>query len=561
MSFADDGSNLGLNQIKKKSPASLTCNGMAEGFGWFDVLLYGPLVGLIVFSLFILERYLTYRKVCKKVEHIPGYEQFLPPAIASMFPKWLLPKDYFTTAGEFVTIESMEESMKKFGTDHFKVVLGFVNIPLVIVDNPDMGKEIATKGTKIYRKNAIDKKTFIELFSASNIFSETDQQVWSHQRHLIDPSFAPESLRMVADVTTSIMLEEMIPSIDKQLKSRDVMTDFAKLTMDVIGKAGFGYSFDSFHNQNNGLEEKTNNFLKYFEVVKLLPSEYLRRNFRVGIFGKLHDAIDSFRVVIKDIIAKREREENNGDEEQYDVLSLLLKDRKNQTNIQASQDGALSDDELIALIVILLVAGHETTARTLGFALYFLAKNPQVQKELQDGLDLFVKTYKKDTFDYEDFTSGRLDFVKAVFKETLRLLPVAVGIVREMQKSVLWEDKVTIPKGAFTVYTWTMSQRSPKYWDKAEEFIPSRFLKKDETSGQLTVFNPQTNPFVYTPFGIGGRICIGKNFAEVEAVMALAYLAHRYQFKLTNPYYKMDLDVRVTLRPKETLLVDLEPRY
>lgn len=125
-------------------------------------------------------------------------------------------------------------------------------------------------------------------------------------------------------------------------------------------------------------------------------------------------------------------------------------------------------------------------------------------------MDQFCETYQKETFDYEDFHSGRLDNIKAVFRETLRLYPVAIGIVRELVKNIEWHKK-TIPKGTLLVYSWVLSMMSEEHWEDPESFKPTRFLKMDSKSKDDPtlgeIYNPQSNPFIYTPFGIGGRIC------------------------------------------------------
>lgn len=533
-------------------------------FAMITLPLLVPLLFLSLLLLFILERYLTYRKLCQKYSHLPGYTQFCPPVVASWLPSFLLPHGTLTNPTGYFLMEKIKQSMKEFKTDYYKVII--FTTPMVVISNPEMGKEISLKGTKMYRKKPHSKRSFIELFKGSNVFAEDEHAAWAHQRHLIEPGFSPESLKMVSHVTSECIQQEMIPHLNANLEKRDVMSDFAKLTMNVIGSAGFSYNFDSFcmTAQSPNLEQKTNFFLHYIDTLRLLPTRFLRQHLKVGLFAKLHDSVQSFRKVILDIIQHREQQDENGQEEddKSDILSLLLRERK----ISGKQGGgSLTDSELVSNAFILLVAGHETTARTLGFALYLLCKNPHIQQELHHFVDRFCEENQKETFDYEDFTSGRLDYLKAVFKETLRLYPVAMGVIRECVKSFEWK-KQNIPKGSLVFYSWIMSMSSEEYWEEPEQFKPIRFLKKennhhdekDPTKG--TVYNPQSNPFVYTPFGIGGRICIGKHFAEVEGIIALAYLARNYSFKLSDPNYQLEVDMRVTLRPMEPILVDFIPR-
>ncbi|KAF0975275.1 hypothetical protein FDP41_005688 [Naegleria fowleri] len=393
-------------------------------------------------------------------------------------------------------MDTMKASAQQFQSDHYKVIIGLINLAFVVHTNPEMGKEIATKGAKLYKKTTQTKRTFVELFNGSNIFAEDDPMVWSHQRHLIEPSFAPESLRMVSCVTEETLRNDMFPYLNENLKRRDVMSEFAKLTMDVIGKAGFSYRFDSFHSREDTLEQKTNFFMQYVDALRILPTRFLRKHFKVGLYAKLHDSVESFQHVIMDIIRKRELEESSLEnraekEDKSDVLSLLLRDRKVSKRVA------------------------EEVSRMMSWFLMRLSCLWQDMRRLHE------------TFDYEDFHSGRLDNIKAVFRETLRLYPVAIGIVRELVKNIEWHKK-TIPKGTLLVYSWVLSMMSEEHWEDPESFKPTRFLKMDSKSKDDPtlgeIYNPQSNPFIYTPFGIGGRICIGKSFAEVEGVITEFYV-------------------------------------
>lgn len=171
------------------------------------LLLFFLVVGLLLF-----ERFLSYRKLCKKYQHLPGYTQFLPPVIAAFLPQWWLPKGTIINPAGFFLMDTMKASAQQFQSDHYKVIIGLINLAFVVHTNPEMGKEIATKGAKLYKKTTQTKRTFVELFNGSNIFAEDDPMVWSHQRHLIEPSFAPESLRMVSCVTEETLRNDMFPT-------------------------------------------------------------------------------------------------------------------------------------------------------------------------------------------------------------------------------------------------------------------------------------------------------------------------------------------------------------
>ncbi|EFC46693.1 predicted protein [Naegleria gruberi] len=528
----------------------------------FTILSYSLLFILSVAFLFLLHRYVVYRKHCKMVSHIPGHCQFVPPPLVKFIPQFLRDENWITDMGDVFSLDTLLNSQKKFKTDHYKMVFGFLNAPMIIIDNPKMGKEIATK--KKFKKPNMLKSAQVELFSGTNIFVEDEYHTWLHQRQLMDPSFTPESLRMVAHVTSETVRNDMIPFIESNRNGNDIMGDFAKLTMNVIGIAGFGYNFDTFNNKDeNSLEKKSALYINSINTYRTCP-KVIRNHINIGLFGKVRDAATCFKQAIGKIIQKREIHEENestSDDQKSDVLSILLRERKTK---QKDENGSLTNDELISNSFVLLVAGHETTARTLGFATFVLATNETVQQQVHEFIDGFVKQNNgREHFDYDDFASGKLDYLRALFRETLRLYPVALGVPRELTSNSSEFNNVLLPKGSLVLYSWANTLRNEEYWKDAETFNPLRFLK-DEDERRMGVFgalhNPQTNPFVYSVFGIGGRVCIGRYFSEVESVIALAYLTRKYSFKLSDPNYKLVLKTRVTLSPQDTILIDYVPR-
>ncbi|KAL9656525.1 hypothetical protein ABK040_005287 [Willaertia magna] len=523
-----------------------------------SIILYSLLFIVSAITLWLSAKYMEYLKMTKTYEKLKGHTQFLPATIAALLPSFLLPKGYITEAGIQIGIDGIKRMAKEYQTDCFKLISGLFGLPLVIIDSPDAMKDIAVKGDKNYVKNKRFLISLNELFGR-NLFSEWDPSEHYRIRHLVEPAFSPDSLVIVGESTNNTCVNDMIPLMKKDNKKRDVMNDFAYLTLDVIGKAGFGYSFNSFKEmltkEESSLAVKTQLFFKYFNLYGLLPSTWLRKKTKIGIYGVLHDAADQFQKSIKEIIETREKEFNNcndNDIDYNDILTLLLKARRD--TIEGDNNTTLSDAELIANAFILIVAGHETTARTLGFCCYLLATNPHVQEKLQNFVDEFIKVNQKDTFDYEDFKNGKLEYIRALFKETLRLFPVATGIIRELTKPVQWKEH-SLPKGSICLYSWVLSHRNPNYWENPEEFKPERFLDENGKS-----YVPVKNPFVYSPFGVGNRICIGRQFAEVEAVIAIAHIAKNFTLKLSDPNYKMDTKVFLTLQPKDNLLVDFEER-
>ena len=247
----------------------------------------------------------------------------------------------------------------------------------------------------------------------------------------------------------------------------------------------------------------------------------------------------------------------------------------------AKTEAALSDDEIIGNAFIMMVAGHETTANSLHFALIELANNPASQRALQADVDrLLGRDSDPTTWDYESNINGMLaSMLGAAINETLRLMPPVVNIPKWVAPSAnqplpLQETGQThiLPAGLDILISTVTVQRHPKYWpavdpDSAEDldhFMPGRWFRKEgekkhavhseivgadtedyggysgpDTSAQL--FRPVRGSFV--AFSDGPRSCLGRRIALVEMLAALAVVFQRYSVELAVDEWADDKEV------------------
>src|SRR5262249_34253513 len=214
-------------------------------------------------------------------------------------------------------------------------------------------------------------------------------------------------------------------------------------------------------------------------------------------------------------------------EERDDLLSLLLRARD-------EGGGRMTDDQVRDEAIILFLAGHETTALALTYALYLPATQPEQQARLADELGRVLGGRRPGLGDLD-----RLAFTEAVILESMRLYPPAWGIARESVTPVEIAG-FAFPKGStFVMSTWTV-HRDARHFDDPAAFKPERWL------GDLQKRLPR---FAYFPFGGGPRVCIGNRFAMMEAKLVLATAAQRLRFDPT-PETAVRLFPSVTLRPR-----------
>ncbi|CAG2109522.1 unnamed protein product, partial [Medioppia subpectinata] len=198
---------------------------------------------------------------------------------------------------------------------------------------------------------------------------------------------------------------------------------------------------------------------------------------------------------------KYESHHINEGEEELEITNKIL-------NIKPSNI-FITEDEMIAQMFIVLLAGYETTASTLSFCSYELALNPDVQQKLYEEVMTLMDTNGE--IDYEVLI--KLPFLDAVIAETLRLHTPLVKIGRIAAKDYrLGNTGITVYKGQALEIPVYAIHHSKEYYPNAEMFIPDRFLPENRH---------QIIPYTYLPFGSGPRNCIGMRFALMEVKLVL----------------------------------------
>ncbi|KXN74930.1 cytochrome P450, partial [Conidiobolus coronatus NRRL 28638] len=179
----------------------------------------------------------------------------------------------------------------------------------------------------------------------------------------------------------------------------------------------------------------------------------------------------------------------------------------------------LTDKELINNLNIFFIAGHDTTANTLSYAMYHLAKNQHVQDKLRAEIysTLQVDPNTKDLVIPTSEQLKSMNYLACFIKEVMRITPAVLQVNRELQSDyTIPTDKVVLPKGTQVMLSIYSIQHDPKIYPKPEEFDPERFLVgKYDTD-------------IYMPFGGGTRMCVGMNFSLMEQKVYLSLLLQKF---------------------------------
>ena len=354
-------------------------------------------------------------------------------------------------------------------------------------------------------------------------------------RRLVAPAFSPRRLDSYLIIFARCARDAEAEWSDGEC--RDLHADMAALTLRIAGQALLGVDLAA---QAPRVRAGLDAALAEFAAASGLQARGFgiaraRRDGRAGEASD-HDAAGALARValhqlVDDIIGQREAELSP---DRGDVVSALL--------TAAQQPGGLTSQEVHDQVITLLLAGHETTASALTWALYLLSRHPEAQRQVQA---------EADTLDGSDAGAVNLPalrYTRAVIAEAIRLYPPAWIIGRTVTADLRLSDW-HLPPGSVAAVSPLLLHRDPRWYPDPDQFDPGRWLGG----------HPSPPRNAYLPFGTGPRSCIGEQFAWNEAVTVLATLARSWTFH-ANARFRPALGYQVTLRPSAGMPITVTAR-
>jgi cytochrome P450 len=217
-----------------------------------------------------------------------------------------------------------------------------------------------------------------------------------------------------------------------------------------------------------------------------------------------------------------------------DLLGMML-----SLGGDSEGDRGLTDDDILSQSLTFFFAGHETTAIALSWCLFYIATTPDVEKAVLAETDTVLAD--RPALAYDDM--GRLPYISATVRETLRIAPPVVAFSRVVTADIRLAGKA-IPAGTMVSVIPGALHLNDKYWPDCMRFDPSRFLHDDSTR----------HAFAWLPFSMRERNCIGMNFALLELRTAIATLQRRFVFR-ADPQWRPVMASVITSGPKTMRLL------
>ena len=406
------------------------------------------------------------------------------------------------------------------------VPLRFTPFRALFVNDPQLIEDVLITRNRDFIKSLALRRV-APVVGNGLLLSEGD--FWRRQRRLIQPAFHRGRIAEYAELMveyTQRLLRTWHPG-----EVRDIQPEMMRLTLEIAAKTLFSTDVAG---EASDIGAAFTTALECVQARISGPQFLLPDGIPTPTMLRLRRAVRRLDALVYRIIAERRA----SGEQRGDLLSLLLDAR------DAHDGTGMTDRQLRDEVLTLLFGGHETTAVTLTWAWYLLAKHPQVETRLQAELATVLGGRSPAAADV-----SRLAFTNAVVAEVLRLYPPIWALSREATRDTTVADYV-VRKGTIVMLApWTM-HRHPRYYAEPEVFAPERWL--DGLAERL----PR---FAYIPFGGGPRQCIGNGFALLEMTLVLATIAQRYRMVLAP-----DQSVRPvptgTLRPEHGLRVQLHAR-
>jgi cytochrome P450 len=424
------------------------------------------------------------------------------------------PAEMHTIGPDRPTFDALARWIPEFG-DFFCVQSRDRRDPSFVVSNPEYIRQVLLTNHENYAKGVGFERVKMLL---GNGIIVSDGEEWRRQRTMMQPGFSRGNVARMAERMRPLNVA-LRPDWEAAAAAGiplDITTAMSQLGLEVILRSIFSTDLERI------VEREGGNPFAFLanDATRDLQTAVRFRNLARVILG---------------LVAERRA---SGDRP-FDFLSLLMdaRDRKTGTG--------MTDKELLDEVNTLIIAGHETSAGTLNWTWYLLARHPEVEAR---ALEEIRATAPGDDFSFDQLMS--LGYCNRVLRETLRLYPP----VWLFSRRALREDQLgpyRIPAGAHIFIAPYFLHRRPELWPDPERFDPDRF---DESQ------HPEVDRYAFIPFSAGARRCIGEYFSFVEMQMHLALLLPRFSLGFgAGGEPAVELEPAVNLRTRHS--IPLTPRH
>ncbi len=419
----------------------------------------------------------------------------------------------------------MSEAVTEFG-DAVRVAIGPKK--LYIFNAPDHAKHVLADNAANYHKG-------IGYTEAKRALGDglltSEGALWKEQRRTIQPVFQHKRIAAQADVIVdeALGLVGRLRAYQDAGRPVDVLSEITALTLGVLGNTLLDADLGAFESIGHSFEDVQDQAMFEMETLGMVPRWLPLKRQRA--FRKSRADLER---IMRILVAQRK---DNPIESGEDVLTRLI------ASTGKEPDRRVADRRMRDELVTLLLAGHETTASTVGWTLNLVSQHPEVRDRLHEEA---VAVYGDRRPTYEDLP--RLRYTSMVLQETMRLFPPVWILTRR----AVADDEVGgyhVPAGAEVLICPYTLHRHPRYWADPERFDPARF------DPDVPVTRPR---YAHIPFGAGPRFCVGNHLGMMEATFIISTLMRELRLE-KQPGFQVKPEPMLSLRLGGGLPMSVHP--
>lgn len=418
------------------------------------------------------------------------------------------------------------EYLRRYGrAAHYRIL----NKDVVLLFDPSDIAEVLIGKAPSFGKDRTQKRMKI-LLGEGMITS--DGEIHDRARRIAAPAFHRRRIERHAG-----QIVEIAAGVSAQWRAGeefDIAAAMMRLALQVIARTLFDTEVTA---EIHEINDQVNVIMELYHYLITLPRAELLLNWPLRKMRRFRDAKMRLDQVVGKMIGERSADMHLAG--RGDLLSTLILARDDEGG-----GPKLSVEELRDQVLTIFLAGYETVANALAWTWLLLGQNPEVQSRLHGELDAVLGGRLPTREDM-----SRLPYTTMVLSESMRLYPPAWAMGREALEDVSI-GPYRLRKGTSVFFSQYLVQRDPRWFPEPERFLPERFTPEARAG------RPR---FAYFPFGGGGRQCIGESFAWMEAVLSLATIAQNWRVRPVAGR-KIELQPKITLRPKSGILVTVESR-
>jgi cytochrome P450 len=390
--------------------------------------------------------------------------------------------------------------------------------PVYMLNRPDLARHVLKENGANYTKDRTPDDDMLRPLLGNGLLTSNGAE-WAAQRRMCAPAFRPAEIGRFDQV-----IVEAADHLVKQWRGDApvrVDHDLTALTLTVIVKAMLGTDIGGAGEGFGRAVDAVNRFIGHY-----VPGGDPDPADTAARYAGFHRARAFLDQVTRVIIAARRMGGAGGD-----LLSAML-----------AEGHAMSDTDLRDQVLTIIMAGHETTAKSLTWTLYLLDRHPEAARAVHAEIDEVLAGRSPTVADLPGLRRCR-----QAIEEAMRLYP-PVWLISRRSVAADVLDGFDVPAGSLVCVSPWVLHRDPRYWDDPAAYRPDRFERAaDHLSHQ------------YLPFGGGPRICVGRHFALVEATLVLAVILRELRMELVDGF-PVEPEALVTLRPRHGMMMIPRPR-